>query len=230
MSDTNDDLQRAMAEAVRAVEAEERVDKVTEGMLEVASDTDSATDDEEEVLPEGDPAPGDATAALMNAKSELDEVLKKTQDEAKQLKERWLRAAADLENYRKRAAREREEVVQFGNERLLKEFLPVLDDLDRSLEAAGGASGDIGVLLDGLRMVSKKFLGTLEKHGVNTFTVLGEAFDPTRHEAVQQVHSDEVPAGAVAMELRRGYLLNGRLLRPAMVAVSLGPEGGQGAG
>lgn len=226
MSNASDDLQRAMAEAVRAVEAEERVDEATEGMLEVGAES----DDEEEVVPEGDPPPADATAALMNAKSELDEVLKKTQEEAKQLKERWLRAAADLENYRKRAAREREEVVQFGNERLLKEFLPVLDDLDRSLEAASGAGGDLGVLLEGLRMVSKKFLGTLEKHGVSTFTVVGEAFDPTRHEAVQQMHSSEVPAGAVALELRRGYLLSGRLLRPAMVAVSLGPEGGQGAG
>lgn len=211
---------------MRAVEAEERVDKATEGMLEVGDES----DDEEEVAPEGDPNPGDATAALMGAKSELDAVLKKTQEESKQLKERWLRAAADLENYRKRAAREREEVVQFGNERLLKEFLPVLDDLDRSLDAVTTTSADNTVLLEGLRMVSKKFLATLEKHGVSTFTVLGESFDPTRHEAVQQIYSGEVPAGAVATELRRGYLLNGRLLRPAMVAVSLGPEGEQGAG
>jgi molecular chaperone GrpE len=194
-------------------------------MLEIGAES----EDEEEVAPEGDPPAPDATSALMDAKSELDSVLKKTQEEAKQLKERWLRAAADLENYRKRAARERDEVVQFGNERLLKEFLPVLDDLDRSLEAAGQAGSETAVLIDGLRMVSKKFMATLEKHGVSSFSVAGEAFDPTRHEAVQQMHSTEVPVGGVAMELRRGYLLNGRLLRPAMVAVSLGPEGGPSA-
>jgi molecular chaperone GrpE len=222
----NDDLQRAMAEAMRAVEAEERSDEATERMLEVGTDS----DDEEEVVPEGDPPAEDATSALMGAKSELDGVLKKTQDEAKQLKERWLRAAADLENYRKRAAREREEVVQFGNERLLKEFLPVLDDLDRSLDAAEQAGGEGADLLQGLRMVSKKFLATLEKHGVSSFSAVGEAFDPARHEAVQQINSNEVPMGGVAMELRRGYLLNGRLIRPAMVAVSLGRESEKGEG
>ena len=118
--------------------------------------------------------------------------------------------------------------MQFGNERLLKEFLPVLDDLDRSLEAATQAGGDAAVLVEGLRMVSKKFLATLEKHGVSSFTAVGEAFDPARHEAVQQVNSNDVPMGGVAVELRRGYLLNNRLLRPAMVAVSLGPEGDGG--
>lgn len=222
-----------MAEAIEAVEAEERADQAVEDMLEVGDDE----EEEEEIVAGGDkppapPEPGapanDVTSALLNAKHELEEVLAQTQKEAKNLHEKWIRAAADLENYRKRATRERDDIVKFGNERLLNEFLPVLDDLERTVESVAGAGDDASVesLLEGVRMVVKKFLGNLEKHGVTSFDSAGQPFDPAQHEAVQQLHSDDAPAGTVAEELRRGFLLNGRLLRPAMVAVSLGAEGG----
>lgn len=169
------------------------------------------------------------TEALIAAKKELEGALDQTQKEAAQLRDNWMRAAADLENYRRRAAKEREDVQKFGIERLLKDFLPVVDDLDRAVGVVESAQPDANTeqLLGGVRLVQKKFLSTLEKHGVTTFAAQGQAFDPERHEAVQQAPSD-VPAGSVAQELQRGFLIHDRLLRPALVVVSLGQEGGAG--
>lgn len=169
------------------------------------------------------------TEAIIKAKHELEQVLDQTQKEAAQLREKWMRAAADLDNYRRRAAKEREDVQKFGIEKLLKDFLPVVDDLDRAVSVVGDASmGETASqLLNGVELVRKKFLSTLEKHGVESFEAAGTAFNPERHEAVQQVHAD-APAGSVAQELQRGFLIHDRLLRPALVVVSLGPEGGEG--
>ena len=198
----NHDIADAMAEAVAAVEARER------------------TDDPDEPRKGAGEA---VTEALIEAKKELETALQQTQKEAESFRDKWLRAAADLENYRKRAQRERDDVEKFANEKLLKDLLPVLDDLDRALGMASGGSEEAEKVVEGLRLVHKKFLAQLEKHGVTTFESLGTAFDPALHEAVQQVHAD-VPAGSVAIELQRGFMISGRLLRPAMVAVSLGPK------
>ena len=171
------------------------------------------------------------TEALLAAKKELEAALEQTKREASQLRDNWMRAAADLENYRKRAAREREDVQRYGVEKLLKDFLPVMDDLDRAMSMV--SSGEVGSageqLLNGVQLVQKKFLSTLGKHGVTSFESAGQAFDPERHEAVQQAHHPEIPAGQVAQELQRGFMIHDRLLRPALVVVSLGAEGGDGA-
>ena len=164
-----------------------------------------------------------ATESVIKARQELEQVLEQTRSEADGFREKWLRAAADLENYRKRAQKEREETLRFGNEKLLRDFLPMLDDLERAIDATAQAAGESATLLDGVRLVHKKFISQLERHGVATFDSVGEAFDPTRHEAVQQNYSDQ-PAGTVVTQLQRGFMLNDRLLRPAMVVVSLGPE------
>lgn len=170
-----------------------------------------------------------AAQSLNSAQRELEAALEKARQDTSDLKDKWLRAAADLENYRKRSARERDDAVKFGNEKLLRELLPVLDDIDRTVEVAqqqAGAGGNqaVSTLIEGLKLVQKKFLTQLEKNGVESFSAVGQAFDPALHEAVQQVHSQDVPAGAVAQEIRRGFNLSGRLLRPALVAVSLGPK------
>ncbi|MEL7368958.1 MAG: nucleotide exchange factor GrpE [Myxococcota bacterium] len=166
---------------------------------------------------------GDAAAdAIIKARKELEGVLDQTKKEVESFREKWLRSAADLENYRKRAQREREEAIKFGNEKLLRDFLPLVDDLERAVEVGTKADNESPTLLDGMKLVHKKFLDQLGKHGVNTFEVVGETFDPTKHEAVQQSHGDQ-PAGAVMTQLQRGFMLNDRLLRPALVVVSLGP-------
>ncbi len=143
------------------------------------------------------------------------ETLEKLKDEH----ERLLRAAADLDNYKKRAAREREEVQKFGVERLVKDLLPVVDGLDRALAAA--APDD--PLAAGVRLVRASLEQALAKHGVTGFSALGETFDPAFHEALMQVPTRERPPGTVVLEHARGFKLNDRLVRPAMVGVAVEP-------
>ena len=164
---------------------------------------------------------------MLDAREALENELEKVRKEAEDTQAKWLRAAADLENYKKRAVRERDEALRFGQERLLKDFLPVIDDLDRAIDMVRQADGKV---VEGFEMVRRKFLSQMEKHGVSSFDSEGETFDPNRHEAVQQTHSPDVPSHKVLTELQRGFLLNDRLLRPAMVVVSLGPESGEGGG
>jgi len=133
--------------------------------------------------------------------------------------ERFLRAAADLENYRKRAQREREEAQKFGIERLLRDLFPVVDNLDRALAAA--PEGD--PLSGGVKLVLKSLEEVLSRHGVKSFRALGETFDPKVHEAIMAVATDEVPPGTVVLEHGRGFTLHERLVRPALVGVAAAP-------
>lgn len=137
--------------------------------------------------------------------------------------EKLLRAVADLDNFKKRAAKEKEEVQKFGVERLLKDFLPVADNLDRAIEHAAAGS-EAGGLLEGVRMVKKLLEDTLGKHGVKGFSAVGQPFDPRLHEAIQQQETAEVPEHTVVAELVRGYTLNDRLVRPALVVVAKPPS------
>ena len=155
---------------------------------------------------------------------EAQEQLKTAATEAADYKDRALRAAADLENVKKRALKERDDIQKFGTEKLLKDFLPVLDNLDRALSHAKGPA-DFDSLREGLAMTRKLFEDALGKHGVKGFSALGQPFDPHRHEAMQQVETSEVPPNTVVTEVVRGYTLNDRLVRPALVAVSRTPAG-----
>jgi molecular chaperone GrpE len=167
-----------------------------------------------------------ARRELEEARSQLEFSQSKSREMMERLKdshERGLRAAADLENYKKRAQKEKEEVQKFGSERLLKDFLPVLDNLDRALEAAA-KSADFDSFRTGVDMTRKLFEGAFGKHGVKGFSAAGQPFDPRLHEAMQQVESATVPAGHVVYEAVRGYTLNERLMRPALVVVARAPE------
>lgn len=136
--------------------------------------------------------------------------------------ERMLRAAADLDNYRKRAVKEKEEIQKFGAEKLLTDFLPVIDNLDRALEHAQ-ARADFAALQKGVAMTRKLFETVLSKHGVKTFASVGQPFDPHIHEAMQHVETTELAPNHVFSEVVAGYTLNDRLLRPALVAVTKAP-------
>jgi molecular chaperone GrpE len=160
-------------------------------------------------------------AALKSREAELEAsqaMARETLEKLKDQHERLLRSAADLENYKKRAGREKDEVFRFGQERLLKELLPILDNLDRAL-AHASAPSDFDALKVGLQMNRKLFEDTIEKFGVKGFTALSMPFDPHVHEAMLSVESDS-PPNTVVHELMRGYFLHDRLLRPAMVAVA----------
>jgi molecular chaperone GrpE len=164
-----------------------------------------------------------AQLEFSQAKSrETMERLRETHERTKDAQERTLRAAADLENYRKRAQKEKEEVQRFGSEKLLKDLLPVLDNLDRALDAAA-KSPDIDSFQKGVAMTRKSFEDALGRHGVKAFSAKGQPFDPRMHEAIQQVETVDVPAGHVAHEVVRGFFLNERLVRPAMVVVARAP-------
>lgn len=140
-------------------------------------------------------------------------------EKIKEAHEKMLRATADLENFKRRAQKEREEVQRFGVERLLKDLLPVADNLDRALEHSGAAV-DLDSFRQGIQMTRKLFEDTLARHGVKVFSARGQPFDPRFHEAMQQVETDEVPANHVVSEVLKGYTLNERLVRPALVVVS----------
>ncbi|HZI13576.1 MAG TPA: nucleotide exchange factor GrpE [Myxococcus sp.] len=151
------------------------------------------------------------------------ERLRDAHERAKDAQERTVRAVADLENYRKRAQKEKEEVQRFGSEKLLKDLLPVMDNLDRALDAAA-KSPDIDSFQKGVAMTRKSFEDALGRHGVKPFSARGQPFDPRMHEAIQQVETADVPQGHVVHEVVRGFLLNDRLVRPAMVVVARAPE------
>ncbi len=159
-------------------------------------------------------APADPpTAEESAAKAQL---AQQAQDE---LKDRLLRTAAEFENYKKRTKKEVEDATARGRESLLKEVFPVLDNLERALQHAQ----EKDPLAVGVRMVEKQLLGALEKFGITRFTAVGTPFDPSMHDAIQQVETTDVAPGSVAMEFAKGYMSGGRLLRPAMVAVAKAP-------
>ena len=139
-----------------------------------------------------------------------------------------LRTQAEFENFRKRMQRERLEEKAYANEDLLREVLPVLDNLERALEHARG-EGETGPLADGVQIVLNQFVQTIGKFGAEPFDSAGEEFDPKFHDAMSQIPSEEVPKGRIASVFTRGYTYRERLLRPAMVAVSAGPGPGGGA-
>jgi len=144
------------------------------------------------------------------------------------LKEQLAYLAAEFENFRKRVAREREAQAVFGNEQLLRAVLPFLDNLERAMGQAG-ASAD--ALLSGVRMTYNQFLSELRKFGLEQLPAQCGTFDPSLHEAIASVPSSGKPGGAILAEARKGYLLHGRLLRPAQVTVAAAPpeDGGEDA-
>ncbi|HXJ36731.1 MAG TPA: nucleotide exchange factor GrpE [Candidatus Eisenbacteria bacterium] len=163
----------------------------------------------------------DATAERV---AELEAELAAAREEARQNHDRWVRERADLENQRKRAARERQDATRFGTEALMRDLLPVVDNLERAIEAAGGADA-AGSLRQGVQLVLKALLDALQRHGVERLTAEGAPFDPTQHEAVAHVESATHPAGQILQQHQAGYRLHDRLLRPALVTVSKGTPG-----
>jgi molecular chaperone GrpE len=134
-----------------------------------------------------------------------------------QVREEQLRERAELDNQRKRLARELEQARRFANERLLGELLPVIDNLERGLEAA---AGDSDHLREGVELTLKQLLKVADDHGLSVVNPLGQAFNPEQQQAVGMVQSADHPADTVVQVMQKGYLLNGRLLRPAMVLVA----------
>jgi molecular chaperone GrpE len=158
--------------------------------------------------------------------AEAEQRLAVLEKEKKELNDRFLRTAADFDNFRKRTRKEIEDARGKAKEDVLREMLPVVDNLERALAAAdtaGGASGGASGIGDGVKLVLRQFGSALDRFEVKAFVSLGAPFDPARHEAISQIETADQPAGTVVAEMQKGYLIGGKLLRPAMVAVAKAP-------
>ncbi len=139
--------------------------------------------------------------------------------ETLRFKDQWMRSAADFDNFRKRSRRELEDTRKAGREELLKDLLPVFDNLERAMTSAERAT-DAKAVADGLKLVLRQFSDTLARSGISKVATVGSAFDPAVHEAIQQIETDEHPPGTVVAEVQPGYLQAERLVRAAMVVVA----------
>jgi len=155
------------------------------------------------------------------SESEYRELLEKIK-ELESVKEKLLRSAADYDNARKRLAKEREEFVRFNQERLLRDLLPTLDNLERALSHA--STSEAKGVVSGVQLIWKQLLDMLASHGLKRFSSEGERFDPHFHEAVDEL-KEEGPEGVVVKEIAPGYLLHDRVVRPAKVQIRVGPGG-----
>lgn len=146
-------------------------------------------------------------------------------EEVKVLNDKYLRLAAEFENYKRLIQRDQRDQIRFGNEQLLKELLPVVDNLERAIKSSReGGSSD--VLIQGVDLTLKQLTGALTRFHVVPVETVGRLFDPATHQAVASVASDKVPDQHIVDELQRGYLLHDRILRAAMVSVSAGRANG----
>jgi molecular chaperone GrpE len=172
-----------------------------------------------------DEASGDQISELASQGSEsetaaLRQQLAAKETEAKNNYDRLLRQAAELENYKKRTARERDEAIRFANESLIKDLLPVVDNLERAIAHAAASGDDGNPLVEGVSMVLRGLMDTLAKHGVTAISAEGRSFDPSKHEAMNQVETADHEPNSVVAEFHKGYMLRERLLRPALVSVA----------
>jgi molecular chaperone GrpE len=179
------------------------------------------TKEEKEVVEKGE---AEREKKREDREEELKVQLHVKEKEAAENFDRLLRTQAEFENYKKRMERERADTIRFCNENLIRDLLPIVDNLEMALKHGENSSpNNSKSLIEGVEMVLNQFMKSLEKFGVTSFSSVGEKFDPNRHEAMMQVESDEHEINSVISEFQKGYFLNDRLLRPAKVTVTASP-------
>jgi molecular chaperone GrpE len=164
-----------------------------------------------------------ATESASQPVAKVIDPLEEAKAEIARVRDQLLRTAADFDNFRKRTRRELEDALKRGREELLRELLPVFDNLERAVVHAGQAS-DSKAVADGVGMVLKQFGDTLGRIGIKRVPTVGTAFDPTLHEAIQQLETDEHPPGTIVAEVQPGYAMGDKLVRAAMVVVAKPPQ------
>ena len=185
---------------------------------------------------EADAAESSGTESVGGSSTETEKLAAELAEKNRQIAElndKYLRTLAESENIRKRARQLGEETIRVQRENLIREILPIVDNLERAVQAAKGGA-DSRSIVDGVELVLRSLLDFLKAQGVSQLSAVGQPFDPSRHEAVDQVESVEHPPNTVVSEFHRGYLIGGRMLRPARVSVAKGgsgsaPEGSGGA-
>lgn len=179
-------------------------------------------------VPTTEPAPAAEPLVRVEPATVTPEQLEELKQRAGKADENWdrlLRTTADFDNYKKRAAREKQEAIKFANEALLEKLIPVLDTFDMALVATqNNETGAVQSLRAGINMVYQQLKSALGESGLEEIDASGQAFDPNLHEAISQKEAADVPEGRVVQQLRKGYKLRDRLLRPATVLVSKQPS------
>ena len=190
-------------------------EKEREGIkIDISQEEPDAKDEEKE------PETKEKSLAKMT-KPELLEKIEELQEESKKNFDLYLRSQADIENIKKRNIKDKEDWVRYSNETLIKEMLPVIDNLEKAISHAQNENS-FDALKEGVKLTLKGFMDTLTKSGLEEVKAQGKPFDPSYHQAVSQQEDNNVEVGIILEELQRGYTLNERLIRPAMVVVSKG--------
>ena len=209
------ELAAALREATESVEARE---------AERPAADEGAADPADEAAPAGGEASDEAAAPTEAGASELQEQLAGVEAEKAALSDRLIRLQADFENHRKRALREHQDSLRYGHENLVKDLLGTVDNLERAIDHASQSDGgDLQAMLQGVELVQRELLATLDQHAVKEIEAAGGMFDPNVHEAMAQVEDPERPTGTIVEVLQKGYQLRDRLLRPARVVVAKAP-------
>src|SRR5687767_8455290 len=184
-------------------------------MAEESKKSDLRSDSAEEIV--------DPPSERQDVLAEMRDKLQAKEKESEENFARYLRQVAEVDNFKKRVNREKEDAIRYANDNLIKDILPVIDNLERAIaHAQGGGNGK--PLVEGVEMVLRGLLDVFGKHGVVQVPAVGEVFDPGKHEAMAQVESSQYEPNTVVDEHHRGYLLRDRLLRPALVTVAKAPQ------
>lgn len=171
-------------------------------------------------------ATADALAAATARIAELEAKLAETETRATDSLAGWQRAQADLDNYRRRTERDRDDLARFAAQNVIMKLLPIVDNLDlavKSADAAAEANSAVAPVRDGIALIHKQFYEVLAKEGVQPIEAAGQPFDPEFHEAVMRIDTDEHPDGTVVADLRRGWTMHGKVIRATMCQVSRQP-------
>jgi molecular chaperone GrpE len=202
---------------------------VEEGATHIEKNIGAVTGKNAQVRESGEGAQAASTSGMPGAEEDpaskiarLEEALAQKEAESSANWDKYLRERADLENYRKRVQKEKEELLKYGNESLLLEILPVIDNMERALSHASEES--LSAVLEGINLTLTMLLSIIKKFGVTSIEAKGRPFDPAFHQAMNQVESAEHSPNTIIDEFQKGYLLNDRLLRAALVSVAAPPK------
>jgi molecular chaperone GrpE len=209
---------------VREVAVAENIDtKLTGRSSEEGERTTGSTKSDLQQSTPSQPAtiPGTAGGEAAAEEAAPPDPLEEAKAQAVENRDRWIRAVADLENFKKRTAQERSRLIKYRNEELLRDLLPLVDNLDRAFSHCA-ESGRSDAVSEGICMIAKMFREILTRHGVTEIEALAKPFNPEFHEAIAQIPSPDAEPNLVVQEMEKGYLYHDRLLRPAKVVVSAG--------
>ncbi|KKO51286.1 nucleotide exchange factor GrpE [Paenibacillus sp. DMB20] len=170
--------------------------------------------------PETPAAEGAAPEAEAGEQSGLQQKIDRLNAELSDQQQRTLRAQADFDNFRRRTQKEKEELAKYASSKLITELLPVIDNFERAL-AAAGESPEVESFSKGVSMIFRQLEGVLNAEGLEAMNCVGQPFNPEFHQAIMQVESEEFEEGIVVEEVQKGYMLKDKVLRPAMVKVSM---------